>query len=69
MSAAWNCESKSIQSKLFFHFFLGSVQALIQVVTVDELLNNNEHLQIIFAVSEQILRWRVKMRYRIFLFQ
>jgi len=54
--AARNCESESAQNKkLVFHLFLGNVQALIQVVIIDELLNNNEHLIIIFAVSEQIL--------------
>lgn len=33
MIAAYNSDFEGIQNKLFFHWFLGSVQALIQVVT------------------------------------
>lgn len=40
MIADSNCESESIQKK-FFHLFVGIVQAVVQVVTIDELLNNN----------------------------
>lgn len=44
MISSWNWEYKGIQNKLGFHFLPSSVQAVIQVVTVEELLNNKNAL-------------------------
>lgn len=40
--SSWNWEFKGTQNMLDFYFLPSSVQALIQVVTIDDLLNNKK---------------------------